>query len=310
MEKKNEILEIHYYTGSHEILFDTISSCNVFLKNIINELYKINNIDDIEIFLMPYENGCFKETIKIYGKKIEDTVIFALKCLIFKILIIDNLPTINLNINSIIGKNNIQSIGNNNTQNVNQDNYNTINKNRSNFYNTLKNDKYIEEYNDGKIEISYYDGKDLIVDSIYKNQFDNFIINENKTEFSIYGDGFIKLKSVILDSESNNQWSGVYCGKDIIDNNNIIILPINSQIGFYISDREFKNKIKNRTISFTSNDKIYVKYNIIYKKIEDEIKIIKFDVSEVLEFNDNIFKRYQKEQADNSLNQLPLFENF
>lgn len=303
MEEKNSILELDYYTGSHEILLDTLNNCSISIKNIINEICKINNINDVEILLLPYECGSFKQVIK-FAKDIRT---FSLKCLIFKILIIDNLPSIDLNLNLNIGKNNVQTIGNSNTININKDSYNTINKNRSNFYNVLKNDKYISKYNGGKLELSYYDNDKLISSNINKSEFDKFIICNNEKELTIFGDGFITLKTVVLDSNSNNQWNGIYCGKDIVDIDNNILVPVNSQIGFYILDKNFKKQIEAKQIHFSSNDKIYVKYKIIYTNINHEIKILRFEVLEVLEFNNNIFQVYKKEQADNSLNELPLF---
>ena len=306
-EEKNDILEIHYYTGSNEILLETLNNCTKSINNIIKEICKINNVNDIDIFLKPYEAGCFKEIIE-FSTKFGG---FFLKCLIFKLLVIDNLPDINLHLNNYlnIGKNNTQIIGNNNTNNVSQDNYNTISKNRSEFYKTLKNDKYLSANSDGKVGFTYYNDKnEKISEIINKDKFDDFIINDEE-ELTATGDGFIKLKSVVLDPKSDNQWSGIYDGKNIIDNN-IVVLSINSTINFHMLDKNFKKQIENQKVSFSSNDKIYVKYKVIYKNMNSEIKILKFYVFEVLQFNEKIFNSYKKEQADNSLNELPLFTGY
>ncbi len=142
------LFEIHFNGYKNKIASNTINRCNLEIEAIIKKIHKDIGINvDYNLYLEPYEDGCFKVVWKTLKKGLKTSEVFLKEYPKLAKLITAVLVANGLNIK--IGDINI-NIGNTTINNytITED----VQKHKNSFFKTLSNDVDVKNNKDGGVE--------------------------------------------------------------------------------------------------------------------------------------------------------------
>lgn len=174
-----------------------------------------------------------------------------------------------------------------------------INRSRSNFYKHLV--KY-PKVTDISVQVRNDKGESLHRELfINYSHFNEFILHEDKEEsITVINNMQIDIISPVLKSGGKYKWSGIYQ---------------NEVISFTLSDADFKQKVINKQITFTSGSFIICNLEIIEKTKYDEIGNIAepnltYKVIEVISYGEgSVITSLPKKNKKTNAPQLDLFDH-
>lgn len=317
MEENSLYIESHYDVLDSAILLSARNKASEANVAILTTILDSLDIKDYEIRLIPPENGCYQDTIKVVWKISKN----ALECIALVAAIVAAFPVIfpdnmqkTKDALTIIKEMKEMGIDCNVTnlptyiKNVcNKDNF--IRKQVSKKYSALKEDNNIKS---DKTVVHDSKGQNKKEHTIYRADFDKYIINNLEEEFEeTIPEALIELVSAILKNTSKaRQWIGVYHGNDI-KSKGIVILADEEIISFYLKDDEFKDGIKRQIHTFKEGD--FIKSELVVTgKIRGDDNLIKsrrISATNVIKFNEKEQKSVQNNLIEKSISQLPLFSS-
>lgn len=309
------IIESHFGVPDNLIRSYTRNKCSEDLVGIINEIATILYPDDeFEILLLPSEPGTYKDVIKLLKKKPLEavTAVTTIGILTFafltyldshsehshdtKMQIVDDTAkclALRAQLNSLDDQYGIDKITD---EKLNEVCGNIkLKKLKNERYQTLIEDDMVA--NEQTI-IKDFQGQTVFEKTIQKEEFNMCIeyLPENEEYEKKSIEGVIELISLVVRQKKEGKgrtWYGTYYGENI-EERGIVILENGQEITFYMQDDDFKEKIKNHEIVFSSDDNIRAKIDIKGELNIDKLINPSFYVKEVISFNKDIIEHKVK----------------
>ena len=277
-------IEMHFGMPGHAILANTRNKCSVNLVNMIQEVAEIlYPEDEIEIYLLPSQEGSYRDTIKFVKKhKLGTAVgsIVALGGLTVAILTYKDSHEAHvharegwvledtqkrLNLKEKLSQLQIDY----EVAGIEEDKIKQIcgnlnlKKRKNEIYSVLQKDESIESQ-----EFILRNNEEVLIyqNTIPKSDFSNYIEPVPLDPRVLLEDreGSIELISPVVRQEKNGKgvpWKGVYYGDDI-KIHSIPVLSNGDRFEFYMQDQDFKEKMYNKEVSFTTGDNMQVIFDI------------------------------------------------
>lgn len=328
---KNEIgIELHYdftQDHAHSINFYVRSTCSLAQVEIISHLLKTLFPDEqFEILSLPPQGGSYKDFTVIKFLNNNAGVIATLGILLPALLYTSqhraNVTSADLNTLEVIEKCKSLNLSGEQIEKVKDicDSY-YPKKQKNIFYQSVISDKDIVGI---KPKISKKD-ESIFETEIKRDQFIEYIEEIPKEKEFLKTDlrGNIQLSQPFIDKQQQYgrgvAWKGIYYGDDVFDESGQLIVEDGESIFFYMQDDEYKNKILNQKISFTSGDNIGVIFDIshYYDYVNNRFGKSRLYVKKVVSHNDNLvehkkdlaLKKEKKKFEEQNKDQASLFEN-
>lgn len=325
---KNQIdIELHYNfinNDNHSISFYTRNICSLaqveIVSYIIKTLYPEEHFEVLS--LVPSEGGFKDLTIVKFLNK--NPGVIAITGIIFSALLFGsqqkaNNTTIDLNTLEIIEKCKNLGADVSEIQKV-KDICNSyyIRKQKNTFYETTIFDKNIIN-----IEPAVKNNNKFFNKKILRNDFKYYIEEIPKEKEFLKTDlvGNIQLSQPFIAKQQQYgrgvAWKGIYYGDDVFDVNDDLIIEDGENVLFYMQDDDYKEKILNQEISFTSGDNIGVIFDIsrYYNYTSGKFGNPMLYVKRVISHNDNLvqhkkdlaLKKEKQKFTEENKNQRSLF---
>lgn len=326
---KNEInIELHYNFANndiHSINFHTRNTCSLVQVEIISYIIKTLYPDEhFDILSLPPQEGGFKDLIIVkflnnnQGVTLAVGTLFAM--LLFSSQIKLNNTTADINTLEIIEKCKSFGLDGERIKKVEDICKSYYPKKQKNiFYESVISDKSVTSIKPIIIE----DDK-IFEKEIEKNDFKDYLEEIPKEKEFLKTDlvGNIQLSQPFIDKQKQYgrgvAWKGIYYGDDVFDENGKLIIEDGEYIYFYMQDDEYKKKILDQEISFTSGDNIGVIFDIsrYYDYINDKFGKPRLYIKRVESHNDNLvqhkkdlaLKKEKREFEEKNKNQRSLLD--
>lgn len=305
-------VENHYDVLNSAILLSARNKASEANVAILTAILDSLGIKDYEIRLIPPEDGCYQDTIKVVWKKaknaLECTALVAAIIAAFPIIFPDNMQKTKDAL-TIIKEMKEMEIDCNTPglpiyiENVcKKDNF--IRKQVSKKYLALKDDDNIKS---DKTVVHDSKGENRKEHIVYRADFDKYILNNLEEEFEeLVAEAQIEIIAPIL--KGTRKWIGIYHGNNI-KSKGIVVLADEEIISFYLKDEEFKEGIKKQIHSFKEGD--FIKSELIVTgKIYGDDNLVKsrnISATNVIKFNEKEQKTIKNNLVEKAISQLPLF---
>lgn len=309
-------LESHFWVPDHAIRPDTRNICS---KELVSLIYRVASIiapeEKIEVLILPSEIWCYKDIFKITGTKI--SIVIAVIGAVYASLtyhrdsdkiklemIKECMETIQV-ASSMSGEIQVDD----SILTALCDDYG-IKKIKNTRYKTLQGDESIE-YEETVIKTP--DKQNIFQSTIQRQDFERMIIPLPEAEEYEKEDitWTIELISLVVKQKKEGRgipWKWSYFWDDIIYQG-IKVLENNEDIDFFMQDEEFKQKIKNQEIQFSSWDNIEVEFKMKVEIYAGIVKTRKIYIKKVLEFNEQEIPHSEKiRKKEINSNQIALFD--
>ncbi|MDD3066203.1 MAG: hypothetical protein PHT24_08125 [Endomicrobiaceae bacterium] len=327
------IIESHYGVSENLIRAETRNKCSENFIEIINELANIlYPSEEFEIYLLPSQEGSYKDIIKFVKKAKKETSKSMSTLLLIGNLTVGYLVYSNSNHEFQLHKDaqtvdmankciSLQQqiellkdqyeIDNFQDQKVNEICGNLkLKKLKNEIYETLNEDDMIAS---DELIVKDMDENTIVQEKVERRDFENHIeyIPENEGYLKQNSEGIIELITLVLRQKRDGKgipWRGIYYGADI-KAGNIDILKNGEEITFYMQDQIFKRKIDGQEITFSSGDNIKVVFDIKGMINIDKIQYKNIYIKTVESFNESEIVHPKKTNAGGaaSEDQLSLF---
>ena len=312
-------IESHFWVPENAIRPDTRNKCS---KDLVAIIYRVAEIlypdEKIEVLLLPSEEGSYKDIFKItwsvalWLATISGTVISYLMYKDSHEEHAINIASQCINLQSSIK----QSSTLDDEYIVNEDKLLEICKDHG--IKKMKNERYITLEKDDMIQEEETIIKDarnqtLFQGKVERADFSSYIqyLPENENYLQENIDWVIELVSLVIKQEKKWKgipWRGFYYGKPI-QYWWIEVLVNNEIINFFMQDNDFKKKIDDHTITFTSWDNITVIFDLKWEIKGWIIQHKSIYVRKVENFNDVVIDHTVKKNNSKYKSQ-GLFENY
>lgn len=328
---KNELgIELHYgfiHDDVHSINFHVRNTCALAQVGIIS--YIIETLypnEHFEILALPPQDGSFRDftVVKFLNDNAGPMAVVAilLPALLYHSQYRVNTTTADLNSLYIVEKCKTLGLDDVQIETVKEICASYYPKKQKNiFYESVISDKNITKIKPAIFETD----QNLFEEEIAKDQFGSYVeeIPKEKEFLKVDLSGNIQLSQPFIDKQQQYgrgvAWKGIYYGEDVFDDNGQLVVEDGENILFYMQDDEYKNKILNQEISFTSGDNIGVIFDIsrYYDYVNNRFGKPRLYVKRVVSHNDNLvehkkelaFKKEKKKFAEQNKNQDSLFQN-
>lgn len=308
-------LESHFWVIDHAIRPDTRNICS---KELVSLIYRVASIitpeEKIEVLILPSEIWSYKDIFKItwgipivailwavwwylnYQDSHERHQMDMIHSCTEEIQRIENMTWVSFSISEDKIYELCEDYG--------------IQKNKNTRYKTLQGDETIE-YEETVIKTQ--DRQNIFQSSIQRQDFQRMIVplpedEEYKKEDIKWT---IELISLVVKQKKEGKgipWKWTYFWDDILYQG-IKILENNEDIDFFMQDNEFKQRIKNQEIQFSSWDNISVSLKMNVEISAGVTKNRKIYVSKVLWFNNQEIPHLDKKEKEKESNrQQSLFD--
>lgn len=308
-------LESHFWVIDHAIRPDTRNICS---KELVSLIYRVASIiapeEKIEVLILPSEIWSYKDVFKItWGLSIVSILWAVWWYLNYKdsherhqidmfhscreeIQRIENITWWSFSISEDKIYELCEDYG--------------IKKNKNTRYKTLEEDHTVE-YEETVIKTQ--DRQNVFQSTIQRQDFQKMIVplpeSEEYEEENIKWT--IELISLVVKQKKEGRgipWKWSYFWDDIIYQG-IKVLENNEDIDFFMQDEEFKQKIKNQEIQFSSWDNIEVEFKMKVEIYAGIVKTRKIYIKKVLEFNEQEIPHSEKiRKKEINSNQIALFD--
>lgn len=297
-------IESHFGVPDNLIRPNTRNRCSKDFVEIISGIGKILYPDEeIEIYLLPSEIGCYKDIIKVINKNAG--ILWVLSLIFTGISYIDNhqdhihtekMEVVEDTAKCLALKEQIAKLSTNyKLDNIPDDKINEICWDIT--LTKLKNDKYQTLQNDDMIENEETVLKDsgeniLFKKKVEKKDFQKYIeiLPENEDYQKDNLEWIIELIALVVKQKKEWKgiaWKGIYYWEDVKERG-VDILLNGDEISFYMQDPDFKNKIDEHKITFSSGDNMRVLFTIKWSLKIEQIQNKSIYVKEVKKFNEDI----------------------
>lgn len=329
-------IESHFNVPNNSILARTRNRCSYDLLNVINEIASIlYPAEEFELYLLPSEYGSYKDIVKIVKKKsgmIASTAAIcatlgtvSLSYLTYKDthaeyqhnikmqVIDDSAKCLNLKQQIAEVQNEYQ------IDNILQEKINEICGNLK--LTKLKNDRFHALKDDVLVASEESVLKDAESNVIFhkridRNDFEDYIDYVDEEDYTKQQvGGVIELVALVVKQKKEGKgipWKGIYYG-DPVKEKGLTILNNEEEVKFYMQDDEFKKKIENHEIVFSSGDTMRVIFDIKGLLTVDGLQNRSIYVKRVEKFNADIIEHKKKLEKNkfvaDDITQIQLFNN-
>lgn len=308
-------LESHFWVIDHAIRPDTRNICS---KELVSLIYRVASIitpeEKIEVLILPSEIWSYKDVFKItwgipivailwavwwylnYQDSHERHQMDMIHSCTEEIQRIENMTWVSFSISEDKIYELCEDYG--------------IQKNKNIRYKTLAEDDMIE-YEETIIKTQ--DRQNIFQSSIQRQDFQRMIVPLPEGEEYEKEDikWTIELISLVVKQKKEGKgipWKWTYFWDDIVYQG-IKILENNEDIDFFMQDNEFKQRIKNQEIQFSSWDNMSVSFKMNVEISAGVTKNRKIYVSKVLWFNNQEIPHIDKKEKEKESNrQESLFD--
>jgi len=317
-------IESHFGVPDNTIRANTRNRCSEDLVQIIREIaMMLYSDEELEIFLLPPQNGSYTDIIKIVsGTAITVTTVgtFTFAYLTYKDTHKEHLHSEIIQVvddtsKCLALKQQLYELGQSyEIENIPDDKLSEVCGSLK--LKKLKNDRYKTLLEDDMIcsEMTLVkNSNDNIVAQKKVDRIDFEKLIEALPEETYSKDSFegvIELISPILMQKKEGKgipWKGIFYGEDIKDRG-IEIISNGEEVHFYMQDPDFKKKIEEHEIKFTKGDNMRVLFDLKGDIVGDLIQNKAIYVKQVIKFNEDIIehKIITKAKIIPSKDQLPL----
>lgn len=329
---ESAILESHFGVPEHFIRAYTRNRCSENFVEIIIEIATILYPDiEFEVYLSPPEPGSYKDIINIVKKKPLESITAAatVGALAFGFLTYldshqEHIHTTNIQIvddttKCLSLKQQIDELSTKyEIENIPNEKIDEICGNLK--LKKLKNDRFRALQDDDMIasdETILKDANAKVISQkkIERRDFEKHIeaIPEEEDYSRENLEGVIELVSLVVKQKKEGKgipWKGIYYGNDIRERG-VDILLNGEEISFYMQDTDFKKKIDEHQVTFTSGDTMGILFDIKGSLKIDLIQYKSIYVKEVKRFNEDVIehivkKKKKRNKTIDSDNQITL----
>lgn len=309
-------LESHFWVVDHAIRPDTRNICS---KELVSLIYRVASIiapeEKIEVLILPSEIWCYKDIFKITGTKI--SIVLAVIGAVYASLTYHR-DSDKIKLEMIKGCMETMQVASGMSGEIQVDDgilsalcddYG-IKKIKNTRYKTLQGDETIE-YEETIIKTP--DRQNVFQSRLQRQDFQRMIVPLPEGEEYEKEDikWTIELISLVVKQKKEGKgipWKWTYFWDDIVYQG-IKILENNEDIDFLMQDNEFKQRIKNQEIQFSSWDNISVSFKMNVEISAGVTKNRKIYVSKVFWFNNQEIPHIDKKEKEKESNrQQSLFD--
>ncbi len=186
----------------------------------------------------------------------------------------------------------------------------SLQRKKNDRYRVLKNDANITEE---ETILKTSSGEILSTNNVARENFEDYIEPIVKEEglINLEVEGIIELLGPVLKQRKEGggiRWKGIYHGDDI-RYKELQVFADGESINFYMQDTDFKNKIADQDIVFTSGDNMAVKMKITFMLSDSALKRKTVYVEKIIRFNKDVIEHKVKTTKKSAIlnNQSSLF---